>query len=501
MADANANKRLKIEAHDASRVEWSIYIPLPHGKEVNEAEVDLRLEFPENVYAPHEGWDQLQILARLSSPDEEAAPREPLTFDGLRRSALGVARRMKLLRESIPRAALAHALNPMPVAPSLAKDLDRILDQAAQLLAQARSTLLSPRPTDSPELLRDRGLADEFLSGQLLELLTAAEETCSRMLQPSGLAGYRAVAQKLRARVADALAAELAEREKKGELLPDADDLEALALFLDRAAQLKKHFQEVLFLEPETHMLDQVVRNWVGAGAAALAFVIYFGLQTLQTSAAAGVGLMTIMTVGALAYALKDRAKELSRQWLAGKLSHLYANRLLVLREPARFERGRNIVMRARESLAQDRVSRPDPLNPPTGAQQGVVTVHYRQRARVTRLKGPTGGVFERLKIVFRYDLAPIFTRLDDSVKRVPVPFPGKQKVRFADAPRLYRVAMSVSVATPLGTEKREATIVLQRQGIARIVPAGEAPPWPSLPELELPDLDDGAIPELAPQS
>src|SRR5205085_10778221 len=157
----------------------SLYLPLPHGKEVHEAEVDLRLEFPENVYAPHDVWDHLQILARLSSPDEDAAPTQPITFDGVRRAALGVARRMKLLRESIPRAALAHALNPMPVAPSLAKDLDRILDQSSQLLANARTTVVAARPTDTPELSRERALADEFLSGQILELLTVAEETCS----------------------------------------------------------------------------------------------------------------------------------------------------------------------------------------------------------------------------------------------------------------------------------------------------------------------------------
>ena len=99
MSDLNANKRLKIEAHDASRVEWSVYIALPKGKETNEADVDLRLEFPENVYAAHDGWEQLQILARLSSPDEDAASTEPITFDGVRRAALGVARRMKLLRD------------------------------------------------------------------------------------------------------------------------------------------------------------------------------------------------------------------------------------------------------------------------------------------------------------------------------------------------------------------------------------------------------------------
>ena len=38
MRDPNANRRLKIEAHDASRVEWSIYVPLPRDRTVSEAE-------------------------------------------------------------------------------------------------------------------------------------------------------------------------------------------------------------------------------------------------------------------------------------------------------------------------------------------------------------------------------------------------------------------------------------------------------------------------------
>src|SRR3954466_2605152 len=88
-------QRLKIEAHDASRVEWSIYIPLPRGKAPSEAEVSLSLEFPENVYVPHDGWEQLQILARLSSPDEEAPVGEPATIDGVRRAALGTPPRRR----------------------------------------------------------------------------------------------------------------------------------------------------------------------------------------------------------------------------------------------------------------------------------------------------------------------------------------------------------------------------------------------------------------------
>jgi hypothetical protein len=493
----SANRRLKIEAHDASRVEWSMYIPLPRGSEVYEAEVSLQLEFPENVYVPHDGWEQMQILARLSSPDEETPEQEPITLDGLRRSALGVARRLKLLRESIPRVAVAHSLNPMPVPPSLAKDVGRILDEGVAALAHARSTFAASRPDDSADLARERVLADEFLSGQLLELLTVAEETCARMLAPAALPEYRVVAEKLRDRVASALAAELDERERRHEMLPDGEDLEALSLFLDRAAQLKKHFQEVLFLEPRAKMIDEAVRNWVGLSGAATAFVIYFGLQALQTSAAAGLGLWTLMTVGAVAYALKDRAKELTRQWLSGKLSRLYANRLLVLREPSRFDRARTVVMRARETMVQERVTRADPLNPGSGAVQRLVTLHYKQRARVKRLKGPSAEAFERLKIVFRYDLAPILTRLDDSPKRVPVP--SGDGVRFADAPRLYRVPLTLLVETPAGAERRDALIVLNRRGIARIVPMG-GPPAVAAPDLELPELDDNGA-ELLPQA
>ena len=84
-------------------------------------------------------------------------------------------------------------------------------------------------------------------------------------------------------------------------------------------------------------------------------------------------------------------------------------------------------------------------------------------------------------------------------MKRVPVPSPGRAGVRFADAPRLYRVPMSVSISTPLGTEKREAVIVLARRGIARIQAEGEQVAAAGPAEAELPELDD--VPELVPQS
>src|SRR3989442_11109899 len=129
-------------------------------------------------------------------------------------------------------------------------------------------------------------------------------------------------------------------------------------------------------------------------------------------------------------------------------------------------------------------------------AVQRLVTLEYRQRARVTGLKGSSADAFERLKIVFRYDLAPILTRLDDSAKRVPVP--GTGGVHFADAPRLYRVPLTLVVETPAGAERREAVIVLNRRGIARIIPESAAPPVPMEPDLE---LERGGGPGLLPQT
>ena len=85
-------------------------------------------------------------------------------------------------------------------------------------------------------------------------------------------------------------------------------------------------------------------------------------------------------------------------------------------------------------------------------------------------------------------------------MKRVPVP--GRSGVVFADAPRLYRVPLEITVTTRAGVERREAEIVLNRRGIARIVPRGEQQPVLPPLEAELPDLeDDNGVGDLVPQS
>jgi hypothetical protein len=469
----------RIEAHDASRIEWSVYVPLTARD--GDAEVELALEVPENIHAPHDGWERLQILARLSTPDEEPLPAQASSVDEVRRAALGTVRRLKLLREALPRAGAVRARDPLPVAPTLLRELQRIVDQVVQ--AQTRERYVAQVGSEPSDVARERALADEFLSGQLLELLTVAEESCARLctLSVPELPASREAALGLRRRVEELLSAELRERARRGYPLPEEGDALALSAFLERAALLKKHFQEVLFLEPEVAMIDQQARNLVALCGAATAFLFYFSLQALQSSAAARAGLSvgTAVALGAFAYALKDRMKELTRQWLSGKLSHLYANRLLTLRAPSRLHAARPVVLQARESFTQTREPRPDVLNPAAGATVRTVVVRYRQRIKVKRCAGALSA-FSRVKLVCRYDLSPLLTRTDDSVKRVPVAGSRRGEVRFADAPRLYRLEVRLRVRTDAGETSRRAAVLLRRSGICGIAPL------PELPEGEL---------------
>src|SRR5271156_5558091 len=81
---------VRLEVHDASRLEWSISIPLPEGRPLAYA-IDVELEIPSNALARHAPWDQLQSFTRLDGPQIATEGSDPITIDGLRRHALAVA--------------------------------------------------------------------------------------------------------------------------------------------------------------------------------------------------------------------------------------------------------------------------------------------------------------------------------------------------------------------------------------------------------------------------
>jgi len=296
--------KLKLERHDASRIEWSVYLPMPRGLRATEGEVELCLEVPENAYSPHSGWDQLQLLARLSSPRSEAGDQGARSLDEVRRDSLAAARRMKAVARAdgeVRRLAASRA--------GLARFFEPLIEAALAELQRARDTLSVETPFDAADLRKERQLADEYWAANC----SSCSPSPTGLLERAGALAHAAVAGRPR-RAAEA--AKAARRAARGRVPPPrrarpplaaADDPEAVAMFIDRAAQLKKHFHEVLYLEAESTMIDQKWRDAVGIGGAAAAFVGYFVLNMLQSNAAAraGLGLGTVLTLGAIAYALK----------------------------------------------------------------------------------------------------------------------------------------------------------------------------------------------------
>jgi hypothetical protein len=109
-----------------------------------------------------------------------------------------------------------------------------------------------------------------------------------------------------------------------------------------------------------------------------------------------------------------------------------------------------------------------DPLNPEAGESLTTTRVAYEHHGvllanAVLRESGAT-----RVRHVFRYDLSPLFARLHNEGKHVPVVGPDSH-VRFVDAPRRYDVPVKVRVRYDDQSHEEKAVIVLDKRGLRRI--------------------------------
>jgi hypothetical protein len=174
------------------------------------------------------------------------------------------------------------------------------------------------------------------------------------------------------------------------------------------------------------------------------------------------------MIAGAV-YAVKDRIKELGRTWISGNVHRFYAQRVATWRAPAKRLPRRDVVVRAKESFDQCVVRRPDPLSPDSGATMPATQVHYRHRGTVHAKEALLASGVRRVKHIFRYDLSPLFARLDDPVKLVPVLDGATRRVTFTAAPRCYRVAVRLKVVCGDVVHNEDATLVLHKRGLDRL--------------------------------
>src|SRR5262249_42096639 len=142
-----------------------------------------------------------------------------------------------------------------------------------------------------------------------------------------------------------------------------------------------------------------------------------------------------------------DRIKEIGRNWMTRRVHRVWgAQRITRYRAPRRRLAHRDVVVTARESFNQGVTNLPDPLNPESGATTPMTILAYEHRGHVLPNEALLASGVRRVKHVFRYDLSPMFARLDDATKPVPVLDDASRRVRFIDAPRCYRLAVKVEV-------------------------------------------------------
>ena len=162
--------------------------------------------------------------------------------------------------------------------------------------------------------------------------------------------------------------------------------------------------------------------------------------------------------------------KEIGRTWMTKRVHRVWgAQRITRYRAPARRLAGRDVIVTARESFDQGVAALPDPLNPESGATVPVTVLKYEQKGSVAPHAQLLASGVRRLKHVFRYDLSPMFGRLDDALKPVPVLDETGRRVRFIDAPRCYRVPIAVSVTCGGHVHTERATLVLHKRGLERL--------------------------------
>lgn len=475
----------RVEVHDASRVEWSVSFPIPEGRSAQGFAIEVRLKVPESAFVEHAPWKQLQHYTRLDGP-ELAGGGDGCSIDELRRSVLAIAQSLTRASDAFAKEArLASSLFAKAKSSELEAVLAASLDTAERLVVDGRERLTRGGKTERDELLRERKLVDEYLSVRLLEMLGAAEKSltvlsASRSPHLSELAPVIALVE---ARVAEALGRELEHRAAQRYVTADASRPKALERYLERTSRLKKHFQEVLFLDQETvHVVDRLT-HLSSAFVALVASTWAFAWQILllgrgvSLGARFGSGLTTVALVAGLIYATKDRLKEMGRNFLARKLSDVYdVQRLTKFRAPAKRLPGRDVVVSSSECFKQRRETLPDPLNPESGASVPFSVMIYKSRGKTHPQAQLLAAGVRRVKHVFRYDLSPIFTRLDDATKPVPVLCPDTRKVRFVDAPRAYRLPFEIKVTCGAHVAIEEAVLVVHKRGLDRVERDGDEP-------------------------
>jgi hypothetical protein len=430
---------------------------------------------PHNIYAAQDTWARLQALTRLESP--EALDAWHSGDEAVRRAALAIAHTLKQAHERIEKdCLLANSL--LTTAPPSERVIQGFIASVEDALAQASQARdhFEPAPSDPPALAREKDIAEEFVSSRLVDWLSLLLQTFeTSLLAPDSRFGseFSGLIEPVRQRLISVLEAELAQRSARGWINPVADAPDTLPRYIERSSQLKKHFQEALFLEQRILQTEHRIRNLMAIFAAVAASVVYFAATNSGALKAISGSMGATALLGAAIYAAKDRIKELSRIWLSSQFTRRFGSRIISVRVPSRIVDGDPVLEQAREAFDSSFARRCDELNPDIGEIRRVALLHLKRTASLQADHATSRRLrelgFMGWKHIFRYDLSGFFSRLDDSIKRVPAYDSSRRAISVMEVPKHYRFPVTLALRAGDVGETLEAVLVVAKSGILRV--------------------------------
>lgn len=462
-------EHVEVGVHDASRLAWYVTVPLPqHGHAPYSFEFEI--EVPANVARIADPWSALQSYARLDVADQPERSGSAQSLEAFRRAVVGVAARLARARNGFVRHCTLLRSSPMD-GESHWRPLTLWLEAASVELTSARRGLLWSAPNEE-----EGALADEFLSLQLWSVLT----DCTRALRDArrsfedraspGMPSFDTI----EARIEKTLADEIEHRRHARCTLAEPRNATELERLVSRMRWLKKHFERVLFLDADSYQVVSRFSGWFSVLMAMLAYLWFLGwevaVENNPTGGPVGVGsgLVVFALITTIAYASRERLKEVGRNWLAGRVQQMFAQRVTRFRLPGRERPRAGTVASTRESFSQSSAQRPDPVHPQYGPTHDVTLLRFMQRGFVATPPTSGGSPRQNVRFIYRLDLSALFPRLHDAVRGLVLP-DASGRLAIVDVPRNYELPLRASLRWAGGAEPIARTLVLNKNGLIRV--------------------------------
>lgn len=442
---------LKLTIHDRTRIEWIATAPIAHEGKPNQYTIDFEIDVPDHLWRRHKLWQSFRARSRLQSPDSRTYPFQMRSIlDEIRHEALRTSRAFSRLERRLFR--------------DQGED-DAIKGHLRGLLREitnSRATLRRAADEADEAIETEALLADEYISVMYLKTLSKLHEVFS---------DHKRAYRRLRKMVQ----AERSYRSEHGWPTPQGRERRQLGRWLRRSAALKRHFHQLLWLDAHPYRPEDKLNNWIAAFVAIIASTWAFAwhIAYMNQLVSGGMSAVSMLLAGALAgvlYAVKDRIKDIGRRWITSRVREGIADKIVHLHLQQRVDERRGRLMTSREQIRASRVRRPDPLNPALGATHDVVALSVSMRIDQRDSGVPSNWGVAGVKHVMRYDLSPLFSRIAQGMRSVPIA-EDDGEFRSELVRKRYELPVRCSL-TPIGGGEpivRSGMLLIDRRGLREL--------------------------------